>query len=56
MSLGGLRYGERSTRKGLDMTKFLTSAPNEFVADMICERLTEAGVQPLSVGVGADYQ
>lgn len=32
------------------MTKWLITAPNEFVADIICQRLLEGGVQPLSIG------
>jgi hypothetical protein len=39
-----------SMRAVSGVTRFLTSAPNEFVADMIYQRLTEAGVQPLSIG------
>ena len=35
------------------MMRLLTSAPNEFVADMICQRLMEGGVQVLPVGTSA---
>jgi hypothetical protein len=33
--------------------RLLTSAPNEFVADMICQRLMEGKVQVLPVGTSA---
>jgi hypothetical protein len=35
------------------MAKWLITAPNEFVADMICQRLVEGGVQPLSLGTSS---
>jgi hypothetical protein len=33
--------------------RLVTSAPNEFVADIICQRLKEGGVQVLPVGTSA---
>ena len=35
------------------MRKWLINAPNEFTAEMICQRLAEGGVRPLSVGTTA---
>lgn len=35
------------------MPKWLIKARNEFMAEIICQRLMEGGVQPLSLGTSA---
>jgi hypothetical protein len=39
--------------RGRRVARFLINAPSEFVADMICARLSEAGIQPRSIGASA---
>jgi hypothetical protein len=35
------------------MSSWLMAAPNEFVADAVCQQLLEAGVHPLPLGASA---
>jgi hypothetical protein len=49
-------FSQRRWRSGISLTgvsKWLLSAPSEFVADIVCQRLSEGGVRSFSQGAGA---